>query len=280
MNAPTTSPIMAALTDEEFQKIAAIASEEAGLSIPDSKRSLVQSRISRRLRHLRLPTCRDYLQLLSDAPSEKRELVSILTTNVSSFYRESHHFEFLRKTIFPSIPTRLNQGDRVRFWSAGCSSGEEPYTLAIELLKAIPEAASSDLLILASDIDPKILERAKTGTYSPSAVDTIAPEDRRKFLTASSDDDEMFSVGDELRNLVRFRELNLHATWPMRHPFDVIMCRNVVIYFDEHRQRELWPRFREMLVPGGRLILGHSERIHPIESSGFTTESVTVYRRT
>lgn len=267
------------LTDQEFALLAAIAAEEAGLSIPASKKTLVQSRIARRMREVGVKDCGAYLALLDGNAPERRELISVLTTNVSSFYRERHHFEFLVGTVVPVLRAKLARRERVRIWSAGCSSGQEPYTIAIELLKAIPEAARSDVLILASDIDPHILQRAIAGLYPEAELDTVAPEDRKRFFLRSDGPAPGWTAGEDLRRIVRFRELNLHHTWPMHGNFDLIMCRNVVIYFDETKQRALWPRFHERLVPGGWLMLGHSERIQSIEGTGFRTAGVTIYQK-
>lgn len=267
------------LTDAEFEAFAAIAAREAGLAIPNSKKSLVQSRVARRLRSLDMASCRDYLSLLETSPAETRELISVLTTNVSSFYREAHHFEFLRTSVFPALRPKIEAGGRVRFWSAGCSSGQEPYSIAIECLKAFPDCGDKDFLILASDIDPKILDRAIGGAYSGEELAGLAVEDRLAFFTESDPGGGQFRVGPELKKLIRFRELNLHGTWPMKNQFDVIFCRNVVIYFDDAHQKALWPRFRDQLTPEGWLFLGHSERIQDVDGSGFKTAGVTIYQR-
>ena len=268
------------LSDAEFAHLAEIAANAAGLSIPASKKSLVQSRIARRMRDLGLAQCRDYIAFVDKNATETRELISVLTTNVSSFYREKHHFDFLVAKIVPALKEKLNRGERVRLWSAGCSGGQEPYTLAMEILKSIPDVSAPDLLILGTDIDPKILRRAVDGVYSEAEIETIAPIDRKRFFKLSDPGTRNFSVSPDLRNLVRFRELNLHGDWPMRGAFDAIFCRNVVIYFDDETQRALWPRFRDCLVPGGWLMLGHSERIHPLEGTGFLSSGVTIYRKT
>jgi len=267
------------MTDAEFSKVASIAAKAAGLSIPASKKSLVQSRIARRMRDLRLASCQDYLSFVDQNDTETRELISVLTTNVSAFYRENHHFEFLVDTIIPKLRAKLKSGGRVRLWSAGCSSGQEPFTLAMELTKAIPNIRDCDLLILGTDIDPKILKTAIKGTYSEAEVEAIAPQDRERFLVKSVERDGHFVVNDDLKKLVRFRELNLHGEWPMQVEFDAIFCRNVVIYFDDDTQRALWPRFRDRLVSDGWLMLGHSERIHPLEETGFTSAGVTIYQK-
>lgn len=265
------------MSDREFERVASVALDAAGLAIPATKKSLVQSRVARRMRSLGHPTFTDYLDYLDANPGERRELVSALTTNVSSFYRERHHFEFLVHTVLPELRARLERGGRARFWSAGCSSGQEPYTLGMELLRHLPNAAEKNILILGTDIDPAILARARAGRYSEAEIASVAAPDRARFFAAQPDG--TFAAGPALRSLVRFRELNLHKDWPMKGPFDAIFCRNVVIYFDEARQRDLWPRFRALLAPGGWLMLGHSERIHPLSGSGFVTAGVTTYRK-
>lgn len=258
------------LSEPQFQRIAAIAAEDAGLEIPAAKKSLVQSRIGRRIKALGLTDFGSYINTLGNDAQERRELISALTTNVSNFYREKHHFDFLRNEFLPHLE------GRVRLWSAGCSKGQEPYTLAIEVLKAIPDAASRDILILASDIDDKVLAQAGVGAYSEEEIEGVEPTDRERFFTI---EDGRFVARPILRSLIRFRRLNLNGQWPIRGTFDAILCRNVVIYFSEETQRSLWPRFRKRLSHGGILMLGHSERIHPLRDSGFQSIGVTTYRK-
>lgn len=261
------------LSDAEFRRIADIARREAGLAIPDSKKSLVQSRVARRMRTLGFTGCRDYLASLATSNGETEHLIAALTTNVSHFFREAHHFHHLRDHFMKTgLPGRL------RFWSAGCSNGQEPYSLAIEILKSIPDAGRRDILILASDIDRNVLLKAAEGSYGAGEVESVPEEDRSTFWRELPDG--RFQVTQEVRDLVRFRQLNLNApTWPMRGPFDAILCRNVVIYFSDETQAALWPRFHALLKPGGFLMLGHSERLHPIEGSGFEPAGVTTYRK-
>lgn len=272
----------AILADDEFHRITRIALEEAGLSIPKSKKALVQSRLSRRMRVLGISDFSTYIGLVSlpENGDERRELVSVLTTNVSSFFRERHHFDFLSKTVLPVVEAKLaSRSGPVRIWSAGCSSGQEPYSLAMECLRRIPDAADRDLLILGTDIDPVILQRARTGQYSQADVSGIPENDLRQHFSFDSANGT-YRVNEGLRRMIRFRELNLHAKWPMHGQFEAIFCRNVVIYFDEDHQRRLWPRFHMALAPGGHLFLGHSERIHPMDGSGFNSAGVTIYRKT
>lgn len=280
MNALAPSSASVELTDKEFEAFVAIAARSAGLAIPDSKKSLVQSRVARRLRTLKIATAKEYLDFVSQDKSEERELISVLTTNVSSFYRENHHFDFLRDTIAPRLREKLNSGQPVRIWSAGCSSGQEPYTIATELTKALPGIADKDFLILASDIDPAILKKAKAGEYPSRELDAFQNEDRSRLFTPVEGAEDLFRVSDELKSLIRFRELNLHGPWPMQSKFDAIFCRNVLIYFNDDHQNKLWPRFRNQLEDGGWLLIGHSERIQNTESHGFKTVGVTTYQKT
>lgn len=280
MNAMPPKSMVVDISDAEFDKLAAIAVNEAGLSIPRSKKSLVQSRIARRLRALSIQNCHEYISYVENNEVELRELISVLTTNVSSFYRENHHFEFLNETVIPKIRQRLNNGECGRIWSAGCSSGQEPYSIAMELLKAFPNCSEKDLLILASDIDPKILGKARQGVYSAQELSPIPSHDLARFFTPDENSDTAYHANPELKRIIRFRELNLHGSWPMQNSFDAIFCRNVVIYFDDSHQTALWPRFRNQLISDGFLFLGHSERIQDTESAGFRTAGVTIYQRT
>lgn len=269
----------AEMSNEAFGKIAGIALEDAGLSIPLSKKALVQSRIARRLRKLSLNSIKDYISYLNDSNNQKerRELISILTTNVSSFYREQHHFEHLISAAFPRLKEKIAAGKSVRLWSAGCSSGQEPYTISMEIQKHFSEPEIEKILILASDIDPGILEKARIGQYSSSEMNTILEGDQRRFFEKQGD---KYQATDKLKSLVRFRELNLHGQWPMNGAFDAIFCRNVLIYFDDQHQQALWPRFCNALVSSGFLYLGHSERIHPLDTSGFASIGATIYQKT
>lgn len=261
------------LSDTDFHRISGIARREAGLAIPENKKSLVQSRVARRMRTLGFSDCREYLASLESNQDETEHLIAALTTNVSHFFREAHHFQYLRDRIL-----RSGTSGKLRFWSAGCSNGQEPYSLAIEVLKAIPDADRRDILILASDIDRNVLGKATSGIYSLNEVDSVPVEDRTEFWRELPDG--RYEITERVRELVRFRQLNLNApSWPMRGPFDAILCRNVVIYFDDETQFALWPRFHSLLKPGGFLMLGHSERLHPIEGSGFEPAGVTTYRK-
>lgn len=259
------------LTEAEFQLVISIASEDAGLEIPASKKSLVQSRVARRMREIGVSDRHAYFEALRTNGTERSELIYVLTTNVSHFYREPHHFKYIRENVLSRPNTK-----GLRFWSAGCSNGQEPYTLALEILTAIPDAAKSDILILASDIDPSVLAKARTGMYSEHEIEGVPDTLRAKLFEQHGD---QYHVRKEVSELVRFKSLNLNGDWPMKGQFDVILCRNVVIYFNDETQHRLWPKFAQKLVPNGFLMLGHSERIHPIEGTGFENVGVTAYRK-
>lgn len=283
MTAPAASPVpnqtSATLDPGGFARVAALAEREAGLTIPDTKAAMVQSRLSRRLRATGHESFESYLDLVesTDGISERGHMISALTTNVSHFFREEHHFETLRNVVLPPLIDRLRAGGRVRIWSAGCSSGQEPYSIAITILEALPDANRYDIRILATDIDYAILAKAREGQYDGRQMGGIEPERKRAFFSSASDQDT-WQVNASLRELISFRQLNLIHPWPMRGQFDVVFCRNVVIYFSAETQAALWPRFAASLAPNAWFFLGHSERIQDRSMRLFRPDGVTSYR--
>ncbi|WP_353474485.1 protein-glutamate O-methyltransferase CheR [Salipiger sp. H15] len=265
-----------AFTDADFEALARLARAEFGLSLATSKKPLVYSRLARRLRARGLATFRDYMSLLDKEGegAERLELVSALTTNVTSFFREKHHFETLRSVLIPELAGQR----RIRIWSAGCSSGQEPFSIAMTLLDGLPPG-TRDLRILATDIDPAILRRARRGIYPPEDCETVPAEFRQRWLRAARDDADSLETGPDLRALISFAELNLICDWPFNGPFDAIFCRNVAIYFDQETQQRLWSRFTAKLRAGGFLFIGHSERLSGPALAEFTTAGVTTYRK-
>ncbi|MDF1854077.1 protein-glutamate O-methyltransferase [Pseudooceanicola sp.] len=280
MSAATTQkPDHRPISDTAFAAISRLAREEAGLVLSPSKMTMVQSRLRVRLREVKLPDLDAYARFVcSEAGiAERRLMISALTTNVSHFYREAHHFALLRDQVLPRLIARARAGGRVRIWSAGCSSGQEPYSIAMDLLSVAPDMTHCDVLILASDIDGSILEAAKSGIYTDTQISGI-PAARRKAFLIEQDAPGAYMIAPPLRQLVRFRELNLLRDWPMTGRFDVIFCRNVVIYFDGETQAALWPRFRRALQDDGWMFVGHSERIPDAAQSRFTAVGQTAYR--
>ena len=267
------------LDDRSFERISKFAYDTAGLAIAPSKAAMVRTRLARRLRHLGLDSFDAYCNHVQseEGQAERVELISALTPNVSHFIRENHHFEQLTKQIFPQLETNRP----VRIWSAGCSNGQEPYSLAISLYESGFVKPEKDIKILASDIDPAVVAFARQGKYPARMIDGLeAPVRNDYFSELSTNASEIhWSAKDKIRRLISFRKLNLLDDWPMKGKFDIIFCRNVVIYFDQKTQDRLWEKFADILRPGGWLFLGHSERVSDKYQDRFETLGGTAYRR-
>ena len=261
----------------EMDAIAAIAHRDAGIVISPSKASMVQSRLAKRLRLLKLSDYQSYIALVQseEGADERRRMISALTTNVSHFFREAHHFDILRNEVFPPLISRLRENGRVRIWSAGCSNGQEAYSIVMTLLDMAPDVAGKDIRVLASDIDPIVLEKGRSATYDDHSISGIPADLAKKFLEQGQGGKRLVPA---VRNLISFRELNLHGPWPMKGQFDITFCRNVVIYFDPDAQNKLWKRFATALTPGGWLFVGHSERVPTGPETGLTPSGITSYR--
>lgn len=249
------------LSSAEFGAIAAVMESDARIHLSEAKKTLVHSRLSRRLREHGLASFRDYVRLVQTDSVERSAMVVALTTNHTHFFRESHHFDHFRETTMPWLQSRART-QPVRIWSAGCSSGEEVYTIAMCLLGEDRSKSAwlrnADLKMLATDIAPHVVESTRRGIYSASTVEPVPPRYRAAWMKPAGAD---FQMADEARALVTARVLNLFGEWPMRRQYDVIFCRNVMIYFDEPAKKELEARFADLLVPGGYLYIGHSERL-------------------
>lgn len=265
-------------TDEDFKSLAQLAHAEFGLALAESKKPLVYSRIARRLRARNIEDFPSYMALLKSAgeAEERLELISALTTNVTSFFREKHHFDTLRKDLLP----QLAQQPRIRIWSAGCSSGQEAFSIAMTLLDTLPEQTLRNARILATDIDPAMIRRANTAQYPTEDLTTIPSEFQPPYTQDSPGDPACFQLRDPVRRLITFGELNLMETWPFQGPFDAIFCRNVAIYFDHDTQRRLWARFTTLLRDGGLLFIGHSERVSGPALDSLRPAGVTTYLKT
>jgi len=270
------------MSDVDFKAISDIAYNEAGLVFLPEKAPLVQSRINRRLRQLKIKSFSQYTAFVNtkEGLAERKVMISSLTTNVSNFFREPHHFEILKKQVLPNLISRARAGGRIRLWSAGCSTGQEPYSIAMTLLDAAPDAENLDIKILATDIDPNVIYTAKRGFYDDRSIDDIDEILREKYLEkVTSGKKSGIQIKDFVRNLVSFRELNLLSEWPISGVFDVIFCRNVVIYFDEATQLSLWPRFEAVTAHGGWLFVGHSERLSDRLDTNYSAAGPTAYQR-
>jgi chemotaxis protein methyltransferase CheR len=269
------------LTSEDFQQIAEMLYADAGIYLPESKATLVYSRLAKRVRALGLETFRDYCGLVAraDGVGERQRMMAALTTNVTHFFREPHHFEHLKKQVLPPLLQAADRGARVRIWSAGCSSGQEPYSIALIILSLLPQAGRHDVKVLATDIDPYMVERGLEATYNDAALSGVPAELRSRYFVATRNGEERtWTATTQLRSLVTFRELNLNGPWPVKGPFQAIFCRNVVIYFDERTQQGIWSRFAPLLAPDGWLYVGHSERVTGPAAAAFASGGITTYR--
>lgn len=267
----------ATLSQADFRAIAGMLYADAGIHLPESKASLVYSRLAKRLRTLNLESFRDYCDLVaSEAGREERaEMLSALTTNVTRFFRERHHFDHLEREVLPPLLAHARAGGKARLWSAACSTGQEAYSIALSILAVDPQAPRYDVKVLATDIDQRVVAEARAGVYRASALTDVPADQRQRHFAPQGED---FVAGADLRALVAFRVLNLNADWPMRGRFDAILCRNVAIYFDDATQCALWSRFARQLAPGGWLYIGHSERVNGPASAHLAPAGVTAYR--
>ncbi len=271
----------AGLDETSFKSIAELAYKESGLQLVAEKMSMIQSRLRHRLKAVGIDSFPKYAQFVcsDNGISERREMISALTTNVSHFFREQHHFDILQTKVLPAKIDVLRKGGRFRVWSAGCSNGQEAYSIAMASLDSYPELSQLDFKILASDIDQKVVDFASEGTYPQRLLSGVNQDRLKKYFTECRDGNESsFQAKSLIKSTVAFKELNLLSDWPMKQQMDVIFCRNVIIYFDAVTQNSLWPRFRKQLKPDGFLFLGHSERISDPDLSGFANQGPTTYR--
>jgi chemotaxis protein methyltransferase CheR len=269
-----------ALGDADFARVKARASRAAGLSLSEAKRMLVVSRLSKIVRGAGFSSFTAYLDHLDSGAgaAEQQGFVNALTTNLTRFFREDHHFEHLVRHVqrLLAAPPRLSADGRprLRLWSAGCSTGQEAYTMALLLLDALPGLKRCDLRILATDIDTEVLAHARAGLYAASELNGLSAERRRLFETTP---EGRVRIPAGARGVVAFKALNLMDSWPLKGPFDAIFCRNVVIYFDRPTQTALFGRMAALLAPGASFYIGHSETLmpHPL---GLVPAGRTIYR--
>lgn len=251
------------LSDREFRVISDMIYDLCRINLHLGKKELVQARLNKRLRKLGLDSYKDYLKYVEDDESgqELTNMVDILSTNLTYFFRESDHFDYIKNNVLKNIDPSRDR--KLRIWSAGCSSGEEAYTLAMVLRESVPYVDKMDALILATDISTRMLAVAREGIYSDVRFkDTPAALKSKYFQLVNSDEDgKVYRARNEILRLVKFRYLNLMNDWPMHGKFDIVFCRNVMIYFDKKTQGELVNRFYEKIQSGGVFIVGHSESL-------------------
>lgn len=266
-----------AFTDRHFTTIRGLVEKHTGITLADAKRQMVYSRLARRIRSLGLKDFGTYCELIEqDDEEELTHFVNAVTTNLTAFFREAHHFRYLQELFSQRVEGR-DSNRKARIWSAGCSTGEEPYSIAMELKEILPQGW--DAKILATDLDSSVVEAARRGIYSKERVEGISGSRlKRWFLKGKNGSDGKVRVRRELRDMIAFRQLNLMHEWPFKGPFDAIFCRNVLIYFNKDTQRKLVDRYADFLIPNGHLFLGHSESLFKV-SNRFELIGNTIYTR-
>lgn len=251
-------------TDKDFHRLRGMVKQLTGINLSEQKRELVYGRLTRRLRALRFTTFKEYCDYLESNPdAELEHFTNAITTNLTSFFRENHHFEMLSTPpIRDWLLQRFTQNGRLRIWSAGCSTGEEPYSIAITLAETIPDVFNKNVKILATDLDTNVVATGRAGIYPENRIEGVSQDRVKKwFVQGAGELTGMVRVADKLRNMITFNQLNLMGDWPMKGPFDVIFCRNVLIYFDKPTQQKLFNRYADLLCQDGVLFIGHSETV-------------------
>lgn len=262
----------------DLAALARIAQQDAGLHLPPTKYPMMRTRLRKRLAAVGLDSLKAYRALIENngRQGERARMISALTTHVSHFFREPHHFDMLRSTVLPPLVARARNGGQVRLWSAGCARGQEAYSIALTLLDVMPDAPRRDIRLLATDLDPGSIALAEQGRFSTDELARIPGGALHRFLPGPLLGQ---AVAPDLRSLIRFQTQNLHEPWPARLKFDVIFCRNVLIYFDQKGCETLLSRFAAALNPGGWLFLGHAERLSGLATQHFVRAGQTCFRR-
>ncbi len=266
-------------TRDDFDYLRKIVTDTTGILADDDKYSMFYSRLARRVRKLGLKNFSEYRSYLnSNRGSESIELVNSVTTNLTAFFRENHHFDFIKDTIVPEL--KLRGTKKIRIWSAGCSTGEEPYSIAITLAEAIPDYKNWDIKILATDIDSYVVNKASSAVYDLNRVDSINKTLLNKYFKKGTGDSSGFvKVNPELVKMIDFKQLNLLHNWPISDTMDFIFCRNVVIYFDKPTKNKLVERYAELMIDEGYLFMGHSESLYK-STEKFHLLGKTIYQKT
>ncbi len=266
------------ITYEEFLRFSKLIYDKSGISLGDQKQTLLASRLSKRLRDLGLATFAEYYERVTGDPSKEEftHMLDLISTNKTDFFREPKHFDFLRELILP----KLAQQKRIRIWSSACSTGEEPYTIAMTLQDGVSDPGQWDFKILATDLSTRVLAKAAEGVYDAERVREVSPEIvRRHFLRGRGNSECLLKVKPHLTAMIRFRRLNLmDEQYPIKSPLDLIFCRNAMIYFDRPTQERLVNKFYRYLKPGGHLFIGHSESLQWVNHP-FETVAPTIYQK-
>lgn len=270
-------------SNDDYSTLADLIQSRTGIVMKDHKKNMVYGRLVRRLRHLNIASFSDYLHYLAGSGGEVEisNLINAMTTNLTKFFREPHHFDHLAQCVLPDAIKAMEEGyqNRLRIWSAGCSSGEEAYSVAMVLDHALRQGGrrTFDAKVLATDLDSNMLARGRKGDY-PVAVRAQIPRQYSSYLHPSLSKDDHYHISNDLRAYISFKYLNLISDWPLKGPIDVIFCRNVLIYFDQETKKRITDKFIKILKPGGWLYLGHSENFFE-EDGRLQHVGRTIYRR-
>ena len=265
-------------SSSHLEHVRNVVGKATGIMLPDHKTEMVKGRLSRRLRTLGLSSFEDYIALVNDPTSgEMEQCINALTTNVTSFLREPGHFEFLKGPFMDAMRVRKHRSRQISVWSAACSTGEEPYSIAMSIIDSLPHEAAWDVQVQATDVDTNVLETAAKGIYPRESIKNLPPEMLRRWFRQGKGAQEGFvRINDEIREKVAFSSINLIREWEVTGGLDAIFCRNVIIYFDRQTQRRLFDRMANLLSPGGYLFIGHSESLNGI-SDRFRSLGNTTY---
>jgi len=264
------------MSDQEFAAFQRITMEQTGIELSSSKRAMIVNRFNRRLTALNLTSYEDYLRLVCEPGNpEAAEFIDTVTTNLTYFFRETHHFDVFSRLVLPTLSETQDSRKPIRIWSAGCSSGQEPYSLAIAVLES--EAVKNrEVRILCTDIHTKMVSTTESGTYTQEHLRGLSEERKQRWFERSGENS--WTANEALRSLLICRQLNLFGPWPVKAGVDVIMCRNVLIYFNSAYQRKLLEGFSNIQSTGGYLFLGHSETLEGF-SGVYKRVDNTVYER-
>lgn len=265
------------LSAADFREISELVRSMVGIQLTEAKQGLVKSRLQKRLRRLGMTQFSQYVAFIKTAEGagEVEELISAISTNVTAFNREPHHFEHFRENVIPLLAKKIHSREPVRIWSAGCSNGSEPYTIACAVLDAIPNAGDHDFHILATDIDKYSLATGRQGIYTEEMVSKMPSEKAKSWFQKTN---QGYEVHPKAKKLVSFKTLNLMTSWPIKRKYDAIFCRNVMIYFCAEDQARIISQFANHLYPGAFLYIGHSERVLGPAAEKFVSAGATTYQ--
>jgi len=267
-------------TEKDFNNLRKVANSYTGIIVTDDKYDMYYARLVKRLRLLGLKNFTEYVQYLkNNKASEFTIFIDAITTNLTSFFREKHHFEQLKNEVIPNLSRRTDAASGIKVWSAGCSTGEEPYSIAMTMLESMHLMSNRLPKLVASDIDTTVLKTASAGIYDISRVEGLDKSIKKRwFVRGKGEKSGLVKISKKLTDIIEFKQVNLMQSWPHKEKFHIIFCRNVVIYFDRPTKLKLFSRFADQLVDNGYLILGHSESLQGL-SDQFETIGKTVYKK-